>query len=201
MTLRSLAIPPFVAAIAILFPEIAFAHPGTGTAADFVHGFLHPITGIDHILAMVAVGIFAYQIGGRALWLVPAIFILGMVFGGTLGISGVNVPFIELGITLSIIVLGTVVCLGVKAPIAAAMGVVGFFAIFHGHAHGTEIPENISGIAYAMGFVGTTGLLHLGGIGIGFLIGHVCKTHESALVRIAGGLMTVAGIGILAGAI
>lgn len=201
MTLSSLAIRLFVAAIATLFPAIAFAHTGTGTAADFGHGFLHPITGIDHILAMVAVGIFAYQIGGRALWLVPAIFILGMLFGGVLGISGINVPFVELGIALSVIVLGAVVCLGAKAPVAAVMSVLGFFAIFHGHAHGTEIPENTGGLAYAMGFVGATGILHLSGIGIGFLIGHVGKTHEPAVARIAGGLMTVAGIGILVGAI
>lgn len=206
MPLKILAIRLFVAAVAMLFPAIAFAHTGVGAVPDVAHGFLHPLVGIDHVLAMTAVGVLAYQRGGQALWLVPATFILGMVFGGALGISGVNVPFVELGIALSIIVLGAVVTLGVKAPVAAVMSVVGLFAIFHGHAHGAEIPENASGLAYAMGFIGATGLLHLGGIGIGFLIGQIGETEigkirEPAVVRIAGGLMTVAGIGILAGAI
>lgn len=201
MTLSSLAIRLFVAAIATLFPAIAFAHTGTGTAADFGHGFLHPVTGIDHILAMVAVGIFACQIGGRALWLVPGAFIVGMVLGGVLGASRVTVPFVELGIALSVIVLGAAVALGMNTPVAAVMGIVGLFAIFHGHAHGAEIPETASGVAYAMGFMAATGLLHICGIAFGLLIGRVGKSQEPTMVRIAGCLMAVAGIGIVTGAI
>lgn len=201
MQLRTWAIQLSVAAATALIPAIAFAHTGSGTNADFMHGFFHPITGIDHILAMVAVGIVAYQIGGRALWLIPVSFILGMALGGVLGLSNVNVPFVELSIALSVIALGAAVALGITAPVAAVMAVVGLFAIFHGHAHGTEIPENASGLAYAIGFVGATGLLHLSGIGIGLLIGRVSESRERTVVRIAGCLMTVAGIGILAGAI
>lgn len=201
MTLSSLAIRLFVAAIATLLPAIAFAHTGTGTAADFGHGFLHPVTGIDHILAMVAVGIFACQIGGRALWLVPGAFIVGMVLGGVLGASSVTVPFVELGIALSVVVLGAVVALGMNTPVAAVMGIVGLFAIFHGHAHGAEIPETASGVAYAMGFMAATGLLHICGIAFGLLIGRVGKSQEPTMVRIAGCLMAVAGIGIVTGAI
>lgn len=201
MTLSSLAIRLFVAAIATLLPAIAFAHTGTGTTADFGHGFLHPVTGIDHILAMVAVGIFACQIGGRALWLVPGAFIVGMVLGGVLGASSVTVPFVELGIALSVVVLGAVVALGMNTPVAAVMGIVGLFAIFHGHAHGAEIPETASGVAYAMGFMAATGLLHICGIAFGLLIGRVGKSQEPTMVRIAGCLMAVAGIGIVTGAI
>lgn len=201
MTLSSLAIRLFVAAIATLLPAIAFAHTGTGTTADFGHGFLHPVTGIDHILAMVAVGIFACQIGGRALWLVPGAFIVGMVLGGVLGASSVTVPFVELGIALSVIVLGAAVALGMNTPVAAVMGIVGLFAIFHGHAHGAEIPETASGVAYAMGFMAATALLHICGIAFGLLIGRVGKSQEPTMVRIAGCLMAVAGIGIVTGAI
>ena len=101
-----------------------------------MHGFMHPLGGLDHQLAMILVGIFAYQLAGRALWLVPLTFVGIMAVGGFLGIAGVPVPFIEIGIALSVIVLGAIVAFGVKVPVAVAMGIVGLFAIFHGHAHG-----------------------------------------------------------------
>nr|WP_239024982.1 HupE/UreJ family protein [Rhodoligotrophos defluvii] len=186
-------------ATAVLAPSIAFAHTGLGSQADFVHGFLHPLTGVDHTLAMLAVGVVAYQIGGRALWLIPVTFVVAMALGGVLGMGGVNLPFVEIGIALSVIVLGAAVAFGMPAPLAAVMTVVGLFAIFHGHAHGSEIPESAGGLAYGFGFMGATALLHLGGIAVGLLIGWVGKTHERALARAAGGLMSIAGIGILAG--
>ena len=152
-------------------PSIASAHTGVGDTAGFSHGFLHPLTGLDHVLAMVMVGIFAWQLGGRALWLVPTTFVALMAVGVALGVTGIGVPFVEAGIALSVIVLGAIVALRVRAPVAAAMAVVGLFAIFHGHAHGSEMPESAADIAYGMGFMLATALLHAAGIGLGFLIG------------------------------
>lgn len=182
-----------------LLPTVAFAHTGVGETSGFIHGFGHPISGLDHILAMVMVGVFAYQLGGRALWLVPATFVLVMAVGGALGVAGINVPFVEVGIALSVIVLGAIVALGVKAPTAVAMGIVGLFAIFHGHAHGAEMPEDAGGLAYAAGFMIATAILHVVGIGIGFLIGKIGEQYGSVVVRASGGIAAVAGVGILTG--
>jgi len=187
------------AATAILTPGVAFAHTGVGDTSGFIHGFGHPISGLDHILAMVMVGVFAWQLGGRALWLVPMTFVVIMSVGGALGIAGIGVPFVEIGIALSVVVLGAIVAFNVKAPIAAAMGLVGLFAIFHGHAHGTEIPEDAAGVAYATGFMIATALLHLAGITAGFLIGRAGEHYGSVLVRMAGGFASVAGLGLLIG--
>jgi hydrogenase/urease accessory protein HupE len=129
-----------LAAALALVPTAAFAHPGIGEMHGFTHGFAHPLGGLDHMLAMVTVGIFAWQLGGRALWLVPAAFVAAMALGGTLAMTGVPVPMVETGIAASVIVLGATVALGIKAPVAIAMGLVGLFAIFHGHAHGSEMP-------------------------------------------------------------
>lgn len=190
-----------LALAAAALPAVAYAHTGVGQTSGFMHGFSHPISGLDHILAMVMVGVFAFQLGGRAVWLVPATFVLVMAIGGGLGIAGVNVPFVEVGIALSVIVLGAVVALNVKAPTAVAMGIVGLFAIFHGHAHGAEMPENAGGAAYAVGFMIATALLHVAGLGLGFLIARVGERHGPFAVRTAGGLAAVAGVGILTGMI
>src|SRR5262249_18890060 len=144
-----------------LIPTAAFAHPGIGDAHGFVHGFAHPLGGLDHILAMVTVGIFAWQLGGRARWLLPAAFVLALA-------AGLSVPFVELGIAVSVIVLGAIVAFARKAPVAIAVGIVGLFAIFHGHAHGTEMPLDATGGAYAAGFMLATALLHVAGIALGF---------------------------------
>ena len=160
-----------VAAAMVIMPTVAFAHTGVGDTSGLVHGFGHPISGLDHILAMLMVGIFAFQLGGRALWLVPMTFVGVMAVGGMLGIDGIGVPFVEIGIALSVVVLGAIVAFNVKASVSAAMGVVGLFAIFHGHAHGAEIPEDAGGVAYAAGFLIATAVLHLAGISAGFLIG------------------------------
>ena len=186
-----------IVATATLVPTAALAHTGIGHAHGFVAGFAHPLGGIDHILAMVTVGIFAWQLGGRALWLVPATFVLAMAAAGALGIYGLAVPFVEVGIAASIVVLGAIVALGVKAPLAVAMGVVGLFAVFHGHAHGTEMPLDASGAAYAAGFMLATALLHVGGIALGYGIGRAGDTYGRLVYRVAGGLVALAGVAIL----
>ena len=189
------------AACLALLPTAALAHTGIGETSGFAHGFAHPMSGLDHVLAMVMVGVFAWQLGGRALWLVPATFVLVMALGGALGVAGIQVPFVETGIALSVIVLGAVVALGVKAPAAMTMGLVGLFAVFHGHAHGIEMPEDAGGVAYAAGFMIATALLHVAGIGVGFLIGKASDSYGPAVVRSTGGLAAVAGVGLLTGVI
>jgi urease accessory protein len=193
--------PSLAAAMVVLTPAVAFAHTGVGDASSFVHGLGHPISGLDHILAMLMVGVFAWQLGGRAVWLVPVTFVGVMAASGTLGIAGIEVPFVEIGIAFSVMVLGAIVAFDIKVPAATATGVVGLFAIFHGHAHGAEIPEDAGGIAYATGFMIATALLHLSGISAGFLMGKAGEHYGSAVVRLAGGLATVAGVALLVGAL
>jgi urease accessory protein len=200
-TMASKLIRPSLAAAMVVLTPVAFAHTGVGDASGFVHGFGHPISGLDHILAMLMVGVFAWQLGGRAVWLVPVTFVGVMAASGTLGIAGIEVPFVETGIAFSVVVLGAIVAFDVKAPAITAMGVVGLFAIFHGHAHGAEIPEDAAGVAYAAGFMIATALLHLCGISAGFLMGKAGEHYGSAVVRLAGGLATVAGVALLVGAL
>jgi urease accessory protein len=188
-----------LALAALAVPAVASAHPAIGEAAGFSHGFAHPMSGLDHILAMVMVGVFAFQLGGRATWLVPTTFVLVMALGGALGIAGITVPFVEVGIALSVVVLGAIVALNVKAPLAVAMGLVGLFAIFHGHAHGSEMPENAAGAAYAAGFMLATAVLHVAGLGLGFIIGRASEREGSFVTRAAGGVAAIAGAGILTG--
>jgi urease accessory protein len=145
------------------------------------------------------VGVFAWQLGGRALWLLPTTFVAVMATAGALGIAGIGIPFVEIGIAVSVVVLGAIVAFELKAPTVAAMGLVGLFAVFHGHAHGAEIPENAGGVAYAAGFIIATALLHLAGISAGFLIGKASEHYGSAVVRLAGWLATVAGVVLLVG--
>ncbi|ARQ62469.1 UNVERIFIED_ORG: urease accessory protein [Rhizobium etli] len=190
-----------LALAAVALPAVASAHPAVGEAAGFSHGFAHPLSGLDHVLAMVMVGVLAFQLGGRALWLLPATFIMVMAIGGALGVAGVNVPFVEIGIAFSVIVLGTVVALNVRAPLAAALGMVGFFAIFHGHAHGAEMPEDAAGAAYAAGFMIATALLHVAGLSLGYVISRAGERQGVFVTRAAGGIATIAGVGILAGLI
>ena len=183
------------AALAVAAPTIAFAHPGIGQAHDLVHGFAHPLTGLDHVIAMLAVGVFAAQLGSRALWLVPATFIAVMAAAGIAGMIGVAVPYVETGIAVSVIVLGAVIAFAVRVPVAIAMAMVGLFAIFHGHAHGTELPESASGILFGVGFVAATAILHAIGIGFGVLIGRARGGRQVA--RLAGGAAVVVGAAFL----
>jgi len=182
-----------------LVPTAAFAHPAIGNASGFMHGLMHPLSGLDHQLAMILVGIFAYQLGGRALWLVPLAFIAMMAVGGFLGVTATPVPFVEIGIALSVVVLGAIVAFGIKAPVAMAMGLVGLFAIFHGHAHGTEMPMDVSGATYGAGFMLATALLHAVGVGMGMLVGLMSRTFGNTVYRVAGGLASVAGLALLIG--
>ena len=168
------------AAALLALSGAALAHTGAGAASSFAHGFVHPIGGLDHVLAMVAVGLYAALLGGRALWLVPATFVGVMAIGGALGHGGLALPYAEIGIALSVIVLGLAVALRISLPTLAAMALAGLFAIFHGHAHGAEMPQTISGHDYAAGFMLATALLH----GVGIALGVVGA--KSALARRAG---------------
>jgi len=140
LKLRAVPIVP-----AVVFATPALAHTGVGAASGFTHGFLHPLGGLDHVFAMIGVGLFAAVLGGRALWLVPLSFVTMMVVGAALGIAGVALPHVEIGIAFSVVALGAMVAFQWKFPLAVAALVVGLFAIFHGHAHGAEMPDSISG--------------------------------------------------------
>lgn len=180
-------------------PTAAFAHTGVGDTSGFVHGFMHPVGGLDHVLAMVAVGVFAVVLGGRALWLVPLSFVGMMVAGFLLGVGQVGVPFVELGIALSAVVIGGLAALGRPMPVAAAMAVTGLFAIFHGHAHGAEMPADAGGLSFALGFVTATALLHVAGILAAMGVAALTGRYGRPLARIAGGAFALGGIGVLAG--
>jgi urease accessory protein len=171
-------------------PRSAFAHVQKGEAVGFLTGFRHPISGGDHVLAMVAVGLWGAQLGAPAIWVLPVAFPMVMAVGGMLGLMGVPLPGIEYGIAVSAMLLGAVVMFEVRPPLAVAAALVGVFAIFHGHAHGTELPPGESALLYSMGFVVATGCLHAIGIGIG-------TVHQwawgRALVRVAGAVIAAGG--------
>lgn len=176
--------------------ETALAHTGEGIAGGLMSGFLHPIAGPDHVTAMVAVGILGAFLGRPAIWVLPVVFPLVMAFGGILGLIGVPIPYIEVGIAASSIVLGLMILFAVKPPLWIAAIIVAAFAIFHGHAHGTELPNAANALAYSVGFVVSTGLLHLAGIGIGELIRW---PMGQIIARAIGGLIALAGVGFLTG--
>ena len=158
------------AVVGLLAPALALAHVGQGDiAGGFVAGFEHPILGLDHVVAMVAVGLWGAQLGPPAIWVLPVTFPLVMAFGGLLGVLGVNLPGVEIGIAVSAIALGLVVTFAVRPPLWVAGILVGLFAIFHGYAHGAELPESANALAFAMGFVIATGSLHVTGIIIGLI--------------------------------
>lgn len=200
MTTRPLA-ALLAAPILALTAGVAQAHTGVGDTSGFAHGFMHPIGGLDHILAMVMVGVFAAQLGGRAVWLVPASFVAVMALGGALGFAGVPVPFVELGIGLSVVVLGAVVAFRLHAAVPLAMALVGFFAVFHGYAHGAEMPEDAGGLAYGAGFMLATALLHAAGVGLGLAVGSRRDVSSEVIVRSAGAVVAVAGVGLVTGLI
>ena len=177
----------------------AYAHTGFGAAHGFGHGFAHPMGGLDHILAMVAVGLFAAHLGGRALLLVPAAFMTMMAIGGALGLAGVGLPMVEAAIGLSVVALGLIVCLEVDMATTAAMALVGFFALFHGHAHGVEMPPTASGLEYAAGFILATATLHAAGVGLGLIVARLGARRGRRVLQTAGGAMAAAGVAILAG--
>ncbi len=193
------ALPLLLASGLLALPTAAFAHTGLGDAHGLVHGFMHPLGGLDHVLAMVAVGVFAAVLGGRALVLVPLAFVGMMAAGFVAGTSGIDLPFVELGIALSSVVIGGAAALGRRMPVAAAMSLVGLFAIFHGHAHGAEMPAGAAGLTYALGFVAATVVLHATGILAAVGVTSITAKYGRPLARLAGGAFALGGIGLLAG--
>jgi urease accessory protein len=172
-------------------PAFVLAHTGHGGASGLMAGLSHPISGLDHVLAMVAVGLWGAQLGAPAMWLLPVTFPMVMALGGAMGLAGVPLPGVEIGIALSALLLGIMVLGEVRPPLAAAAALVGLFAIFHGHAHGTELPEGQSGLLYSIGFVVSTGSLHAFGIAIGLI--HRWPAGRAAL-RACGVLVAAGGL-------
>jgi urease accessory protein len=174
----------------------AFAHVDAGSTSSFVAGVAHPLSGLDHIAVMIAVGLWAALKGGRALWVWPAAFVGVMLIGGTLGVAHVAIPFVEPGILASVVVLGLMVALAVDLPVRLGAAVVAVFALLHGHAHGTEVAENLGGIEYMAGFALATAALHALGIGFALSMGRFAML---AAVRVAGAACALIGAGLFAG--
>ena len=185
----------FLAVAALLLvTHTASAHSETGSIGGFVSGFRHPLTGLDHIVAMVAVGLWGAYLGAPAMWLLPVVFPVVMALGGALGVLGVPLPGVEKCIALSGIMLGLAVAFAARPKLWIAAVMVGFFAIFHGHAHGTELPAAANAMTYAIGFVLATGLLHLSGIAFGLV---VRWPWGRVAVRVAGLAIALIGFGFL----
>ena len=178
----------------------AFAHVGVGPVDSFNHGFLHPLSGVDHLLAMVAVGLYAATLGGAARWLVPTAFVGTMVVGGILGYEGFALAFVEAGIAASVVVMGLAIAVGVRLSTIAAMALVGLFALFHGHAHGSEgAGLGFSFLPYAAGFIIATASLQMVGIALGLGLDRLGDTSSKILRRGAGAIGALSGIAILTG--
>jgi len=186
------------AMMALALAAPASAHTGIEAHSHgFAAGFLHPLMGLDHLLAMLGVGVWAAQLGKRATWLVPAAFVGVMIVGAGLAITGAPLPMVEFGIAGSVLVIGASIALGARMPVGLAMGLVGLFALFHGHAHGTELPGFAHPAAYGAGFVAATTLLHVAGVGTAL----AARKHAARLpFRVAGAAMAVVGGGLLLGA-
>lgn len=180
----------------LCFAAAANAHSGEGIAGGFLAGFMHPLSGIDHLLAMVAVGIWGATLGRPLIWALPVAFPMLMVVGGVLGIAKVPLPYVEVGIATSVVVLGLSIAAAWRAPVALAVAIVAIFGVFHGYAHGTELPQAAAPAAYAAGFVISTGLLHLAGIAIGLV---KALPRGVQVLRASGGLIAATGVWILIG--
>ena len=183
------SLPSAAALLVLAAPSVALAHAG-GSAAGMLSGLGHPVSGFDHVIAMIAVGLWGAQLGPPAVWVLPLTFPLMMAFGGMLGLIGLPLPGVEIGIALSAVLLGAAVATEWRPPLALAIVFVGVFAIFHGHAHGTELPPGQSGLLYSLGFVISTGLLHALGIAIGLV--HRWAVGRGAL-RVGGALVSLGG--------
>jgi urease accessory protein len=179
------------AAASLVAAGSVFAHPGHEHASSFMTGFSHPMGGLDHLLAMVAIGLWAASIGGRALWAIPVAFVMTMILGGGLAVAGMSVPFVEQGILLSVIVLGALVLFAKRLPTAVCVAIAGAFALFHGAAHGMEMPLNANGLQYALGFALATAGLHAVGLGFGQVM---AKIGTPLVTRISGSLIATAGL-------
>lgn len=181
-----------------LIPTIAFAHEGgDNPMGGFLVGLIHPVLGYDHLLAMLSVGILSAQIGGRAIWTVPATFVGVMALGGVVGFTDLNLTSTEIGIAISLVLLGLVIAAERTLPILVAMLGVGFFAIFHGYAHGTEMPETAQPFLYALGFLTGTIGIHIAGVVIGDIAGHY--PQGKIALRVGGGLIALVGVLFITG--
>lgn len=184
----------FLFSILMFIPSVLLAHTGVGFTSGFLAGFSHPFGGLDHLLAMLAVGIWASQMSDRAVWAVPLTFVVVMLSAGALGMIGIAVPFVEQGILISVLLFGILIAVAARFPLGASAVIVGLFAIFHGHAHGEEIPAAITGLSYALGFGLATITLHGVGIGFGILFTQI---ERVPVVRYAGIAITLLGIYLL----
>ena len=184
-----------IAAAAALAATPAFAHVGAGSTSGFIAGFTHPLTGVDHVTVMVAVGLWAALKGGRALWAWPAAFIAVMLIGGALGMAHFPLPFVEPAIMASVVAIGILVAIAADLPVWSGAAIVGLFALFHGHAHGTEVAENLAGVQYMAGFATATALLH----GVGIALVATLAGRFRPLVRIAGAACALVGVALAAG--
>lgn len=182
----------------ILWPTPALAHENTAMAGGFGAGFLHPLSGIDHALAMISVGLWGAFLGRPLIIVLPTLFPVMMALGGGLGMAGMPVPPVEAGVALSVLVLGLMVAFAVRAPVPVACAIVAVFALFHGYAHGMEAPSTVDPVGYSTGFVLSTGLLHLVGIAIGMLL---VLPRGAIAVRAAGAAIALSGSWFLAGAL
>ena len=174
-----------------LAPVPALAHAEMGALGGFQSGFVHPIIGVDHLIAMLAVGIWGAQMGGRSVWTLPVTFPLIMAVGAIIGMTGLDLPIVELGIALSVVVLGLVIAFAWRAPEWAALLLIAIFAIFHGYAHGAELPSAVDPASYAVGFVVATGLIHVVGIGVGLALN---RPWKGRLSQVLGGVIALTGI-------
>jgi urease accessory protein len=177
--------------ILLSWAPAAHAHILQGEAGGFLTGLGHPVSGLDHVLAMIAVGLWGAQLGAPALWLLPVTFPMVMALGGMLGLLGVPLPGVEVGIAASGILLGLAVMTALRPPLAVAAALVGVFGIFHGHAHGAELPAGQSALLYSMGFVVATGCLHAVGIAVGLVYRW---PWGQTLLRTAGAAVALAGL-------
>ena len=191
-----------LALAALMLSSSASAHTETGVAGGLISGFLHPLFGLDHLVAMVAVGLWGAQLQRPAIWLLPITFPAVMAVGGLLGVAGIPLPGIEIGIALSALTLGMMVAISARPPLWIAAVLVGFFAIFHGHAHGAELPDAANPLAYGVGFIISTGLLHLSGILLGALThwpaGQRAVRGLGGLIAALGAYFSAAALGLLA---
>lgn len=188
---------PSLFLLALLSPELVMAHSNED-GSGFVSGLTHPIYGFDHFLAMLSVGIISSQLGGRNIWLIPLLFVIAMIGGGVLGMYRIDIPLVETGIALSVIILGIAIIVANKnTSVLLIMSCVLFFGTFHGYAHGYEMPDSASPVYYAFGFIVSTACIHL----LGVLVGHIFMTQQrlTPLLKYSGSAMTAAGFYILYG--
>ena len=185
-----------IAMLLVLAAGPAIAHVGHGSTTSFTAGLGHPLGGLDHVTVMVMVGLWAGLKGGRALWVWPAVFVGVMLVGGVVGMEGVPVPFVEPGILASVVALGLLVALAVDLPVAVGAAILAVFALFHGHAHGSEVADTLNGVEYMAGFALATAALHLAGIGFAATMTHFSLRPA---IRVVGALCLPIGAGLYAG--